>query len=62
MGVLSIEPSSKVPKSVLENVWEETIKKIKKDPEFNDDMISEIESLVKNELTPEKIINILQDW
>ena len=60
MGVYIIEESLKVPKTVLENVWEETLTKLKDNPEFNLETVEKIESLVQEGIIdPNDIIDLL---
>jgi hypothetical protein len=60
MGVYIIEESLKVPKTVLEDVWAETIKKLKINPEFNLETVEKIDSMVKaGMIIPNDIIDLL---
>jgi len=47
MGVYIIEESLKVPKTVLEDVWAETLRKLKDNPEFNLETVNKIESMIQ---------------
>ncbi len=46
-GGYIIEEILKVPKTVLEDVWAETLSKLKDNPDFNLETIDKIESMVK---------------
>ncbi|WP_048190467.1 hypothetical protein [Methanobacterium sp. SMA-27] len=60
MGVYIIEESLKVPKTVLEDIWAETLKKLKDNPDFNLETVEKIESMVKEEIiNPNDIIELL---
>ena len=60
MGVYIIEESLKVPKTVLEDVWAETLKNLKDNPDFNLETVEKIESMVKEGIiNPEDIIYLL---
>ena len=60
MGVYIIEESLKVPKTVLEDVWAETLNKLKTNPDFNVETVEKIESMVKEGMIiPNDIINLL---
>ena len=60
MGVYIIEESLKVPKTVLEDVWTETLKKLKDNQDFNLETVEKIESLVqKGMINPDDIIDLL---
>jgi hypothetical protein len=60
MGVYIIEESLKVPKTVLEDVWAETIRKLKINPEFNLETVEKIDSMVKaGMIIPNDIIDLL---
>ena len=60
MGVYIIEDSLKVPKTVLEDVWTETLKKLKDNPKFNLETVEKIESMVKEGMIiPKDIIDLL---
>ncbi len=60
MGVYIIEESLKIPKTVLEDVWAETLKKLKDNPDFNLETIENIESMVKEGMIiPNDIIDLL---
>ena len=60
MGVYIIEESLKVPKTVLEDVWAETIRKLKINPEFNMETVEKIDSMVKDGMIiPNDIIDLL---
>jgi hypothetical protein len=61
MGGYIIEESLKIPKTILEDVWDETLLKLKDNPEFNLETILKIESMVKNgTTTPDDIISLLE--
>jgi len=47
MGVYIIEESLKVPKTVLEDVWVETLSKLRDNPHFNSETVEKIESMAK---------------
>ena len=60
MGVYIIEESLKVPKTVLEDVWAETLNKLKDNPDFNLETVEKIESMVKEGMiNPDDIIDLL---
>jgi hypothetical protein len=60
MGVYIIEENLKVPKTVLEDVWAETIRKLKINPEFNLETVEKIDSMVKARMIiPNDIIDLL---
>jgi hypothetical protein len=60
MGVYIIEESIKVPKTVLEDVWTETLKKLKDNPDFNLETVEKIESIVQEGMIiPDNIIELL---
>ena len=60
MGVYIIKESLKVPKTVLEDVWAETLTKLKDNPEFNLETVEKIESLVQEGIIdPNDIIDLL---
>ena len=60
MGVYIIEESLKVPKTVLEDVWTETLNKLKDNPEFNLETVEKIESMVQEGMiNPDDIIDLL---
>jgi hypothetical protein len=60
MGVYIIEESLKVPKTVLEDIWVETLKKLKDNPEFSLETVTKIESMVKEGMIiPNDIIDLL---
>ena len=62
MGVYIIEESLKVPKTVLEDVWSETLNKLKDNPDFNLETVEKIESMVKEKIiNPDNIIELLTD-
>ena len=46
-GGYIIEEILKVPKTVLEDVWDETLSKLEDNPDFNIDAVEKIESMVK---------------
>jgi hypothetical protein len=61
-GGYIIEEILKVPKTVLEDVWVETLSKLKDNPDFNHETIDKIESLVeKGIINSEEIIDLLKD-
>jgi hypothetical protein len=60
MGVYIIGESLKVPKTVLEDVWAETLKKLKDNPDFKLETVEKIESMVKEGIiNPNDIIELL---
>jgi hypothetical protein len=60
MGVYIIGESLKVPKTVLEDVWAETIKKLKTNPDFSLETVEKIDSMVKaGMIIPNDIIDLL---
>ena len=59
MGVYIIEENLKVPKTVLEDIWVETFKKLKDNPDFNLETVEKIESTVKKGMNPDEIIDLL---
>jgi len=60
MGVYIIENSLKVPKTVLEDVWAETLRKLKDNPEFNLETVNKIESMIQEGIIdPNDIIDLL---
>ena len=60
MGVYIIEESLKVPKTVLEDVWAETLRKLKDNPEFNLETVNKIESMIQEGIIdPNDIIDLL---
>ena len=60
MGVYIIEESLKVPKTVLEDVWLETLKKLKDNQDFNLETVEKIESMVnEGMIIPDDIIDLL---
>jgi hypothetical protein len=60
MGVYIIDESLNIPKTVLEDVWAETLKKLKDNPDFNLETIGKIESMVKEGMIiPNDIIDLL---
>ncbi len=61
-GGYIIEEILKVPKTVLEDVWEETLSKLKDNPDFNIDEVEKIESMVKEGMiTHDDIIDLIKD-
>ncbi|MBZ2164593.1 hypothetical protein [Methanobacterium spitsbergense] len=49
-----------VPKTVLEDVWAETLKKLKDNPDFNLETVEKIESMVQEGMIiPNDIIDLL---
>ena len=62
MGVYTIEQSLKVPKTVLEDVWLDTLSKLRDNPNFNSEKIEKIESMTKAGLiNSDDIIVLLKD-
>ena len=62
MGVYIIENSYTVPKTVLEDVWDETLSKLEDNPDFNIDAVEKIESMVKEGMiNSDDIIDLLKD-
>jgi len=62
MGGYIIEESLKVPKTVLEDVWDETLTRLKENHDFKLEAVEKIESIVKESMIiPEEIIDILKD-
>ena len=60
MGVYIIEESLKVPKTVLEDIWTETLKKLKDNQDFNLETVGKIEYMVqKGMINPDAIIDLL---
>ena len=60
-GGYIIEEILKVPKTVLEDVWAETIRKLKINPEFNLETVEKINSMVKaGMIIPNDIIDLLK--
>ena len=52
----------KVPKTVLEDVWDETLTRLKENHDFKLEAVEKIESIVKESMIiPEEIIDILKD-
>jgi len=61
-GGYIIEESLKVPKTVLEDVWDETLTRLKENHDFKLEAVEKIESIVKESMIiPEEIIDILKD-
>ena len=61
-GGYIIEEILKVPKTVLEDVWEETLSKLKDNPDFNIDAVEKIESMVKEGMIiHDDIIDLIKD-
>ena len=61
-GGYIIEEILKVPKTVLEDVWEETLSKLNDNPDFNFDEVEKIESMVKEGMiTHDDIIDLIKD-
>jgi len=61
-GGYIIEEILKVPKTVLEDVWEETISKLKDNPDFNKETVEKIESMLRDEMiNSNDIIDLLED-
>jgi hypothetical protein len=51
-----------VPKTVLEDIWTETLADLKDNPEFNRDLLTEIKAMVKSgTIKTDDLINILKD-
>lgn len=62
MGVYIIEKNLKVPKTVLEDVWLDTLSKLRDNPNFNSELVQKIESMVKVGLiNSDDIITLLKD-
>lgn len=62
MGVYIIEKYLKVPKTVLEDVWLDTLSKLRDNPNFNSELVQKIESMVKVGLiNSDDIITLLKD-
>ena len=62
MGVYIIEKNLKVPKTVLEDVWLDTLSKLRDNPNFNSELVEKIESMVKVGLiNSDDIITLLKD-
>ena len=60
MGVYIIEESLKVPKTVLEDVWAETLRKFKDNPEFDLETVEKIETMVQDGMiNPDDIVDLL---
>jgi hypothetical protein len=61
-GGYIIEEILKVPKTVLEDVWDETLSKLEDNPDFNIDAVEKIESMVKEGMiNSDDIIDLLKD-
>lgn len=61
-GGYIIEESLKVPKTVLEDVWDETLKKLRDNSNFNLETIKKIESMIKEDtINSDNIIVLLKD-
>ena len=57
-----MEESLKVPKTVLEDIWSETLSKLKDNTDFNHETIEKIESLVeKGIINHDDIIDLITD-
>jgi hypothetical protein len=62
MGVNIIGKSLKVPKTVLEDVWLDTLSKLRDNPNFNSELVEKIESMTKVGLiNSDDIIVLLKD-
>lgn len=61
-GGLFIEQSIKVPKTVLEDIWVETLSRLMDNPNFNSELVIKIESKAKAGLiNSEDIIDLLKE-
>ncbi len=61
MGVYIIGESLKVPKTVLEDVWLNTLSKLRDNPNFNSELVETIESMTKVDLiNSDDIIDLLK--
>lgn len=60
MGVYIIEESSKFPKTVLEDVWVDTVRNLRDNPEFDLETVDKIEFLIKERMiNPDNLIDLL---
>lgn len=61
-GGYIIEDSLKVPKTVLEDVWTETLSKLKDNKDFDLETVEIIESMVKGGMiNSDDIVDLLND-
>ena len=61
-GGYIIEDSLKVPKTVLEDVWTETLSKLKDNQDFDLETVEIIESMVKGGMVnSDDIVDLLND-
>ncbi len=61
-GGYIIKEILKVPKTVLDDVWEETLSKLRDNPDFNIAVVEKIESMVKEGMiNSDDIIDLLKD-
>ena len=62
MGVYIIGESLKVPKTVLEDVWLDTLSKLRDNPNINSELVEKIESMTKvGMINSDDIIVLLKD-
>jgi len=60
LGVYIIKESLKVPKTVLEDIWTETLKELRDNPKFNLETVEKIEAMVNEGIIiTDEIIDLL---
>jgi len=59
--LIFIKENIKVPKTILDDIWAETLMKLGNDPEFDNETVLKIKSMVKNGIiSSDEIIEIFK--